>query len=96
MLMSASMDDIVLTRAFTGLDTNMLRPSIEAAGIDLAEIPACPTAEQANRAYANDQGARRWTDVWSAGHSVSGVRRLGTVRELVDEIGREYFAIAGG
>jgi nitronate monooxygenase len=96
MLVSASMDDVVLTRAFTGLDTNMLRPSIEAAGIDLADIPASLTAEQAKRAYANDHGARRWTDLWSAGHAVSGVRRLGTVRELVDELSREYFGIAGG
>ena len=27
-------DDVLLTRAFTGLETNMLRPSIRAAGLD--------------------------------------------------------------
>ncbi len=34
MLVNSSADDILLTRAFTGLQTNMLRPSIEAAGLD--------------------------------------------------------------
>src|SRR6185436_13777761 len=34
MLVEASADDILLTRAFTGLETNMLRPSIHAAGLD--------------------------------------------------------------
>jgi 2-(1,2-epoxy-1,2-dihydrophenyl)acetyl-CoA isomerase len=34
MLVSSSADDILLTRAFTGLQTNMLRPSIVAAGLD--------------------------------------------------------------
>ena len=32
MLVTSSADDILLTTAFTGLQTNMLRPSIEAAG----------------------------------------------------------------
>jgi nitronate monooxygenase len=34
MLVDATADDILLTTAFTGLQTNMLRPSIEAAGLD--------------------------------------------------------------
>jgi nitronate monooxygenase len=40
MLVSSSADDILLTTAFTGLQTNMLRPSIEAAGLDPDNLPA--------------------------------------------------------
>jgi NAD(P)H-dependent flavin oxidoreductase YrpB (nitropropane dioxygenase family) len=34
MLVRSNADDILLTRALTGLQTNMLRPSIVAAGLD--------------------------------------------------------------
>ena len=33
------LDDVLLTRAFTGLETNMLRPSIAAAGLDPDNLP---------------------------------------------------------
>jgi nitronate monooxygenase len=39
MLVASTADDILLTRAFTGLQTNMLRPSIEAAGLDPDDLP---------------------------------------------------------
>src|SRR4051794_4937879 len=39
MLVEASADDVLLTKAFTGLETNMLRPSIEAAGLDPDHLP---------------------------------------------------------
>src|ERR1700682_5753527 len=39
MLVASSADDIVLTTAFTGLQTNMLRPSIAAAGLDPDDPP---------------------------------------------------------
>ena len=39
MLVASTADDILLTTAFTGLQTNMLRPSIEAAGLDPDDLP---------------------------------------------------------
>jgi nitronate monooxygenase len=39
LLVTSSADDILLTTAFTGLQTNMLRPSIEAAGLDPDNLP---------------------------------------------------------
>ena len=39
MLVGARLDDVKLTRAFTGLETNMLRPSIAAAGLDPDNLP---------------------------------------------------------
>ncbi len=39
MLVASSADDILLTTAFTGLQTNMLRPSIDAAGLDPDDLP---------------------------------------------------------
>src|SRR4029077_6677425 len=39
MLVKSRLDDVRLPRAFTGLETNMLRPSIAAAGLDPDDLP---------------------------------------------------------
>ena len=96
MLVEASMDDVLLTSSFTGLPANMLGPSIVAAGLDprrLDESMSEARAAEQFGAGASGDGPRRWTDIWSAGHSVSGVTRLQTVRELVDET-RDQFEAA--
>ena len=47
MLVASSADDIVLTRAFTGLQTNMLRPSIVAAGSTPIPCPSVAPSKSA-------------------------------------------------
>jgi nitronate monooxygenase len=84
MLVASTMDDVLLTSAFTGLPANMLAPSIAAAGLDPKRLDASMAADPA--------APRRWTDIWSAGHSVSGVTRTQTTRELVDETLAEFSA----
>ena len=89
------MDDVLLTSSFTGLPANMLSPSIIAAGLDpnrLDESMSEARAREQFGAGAKADGPRRWTDIWSAGHSVSGVHGLQTVRELVDATLREFRA----
>src|SRR5947208_1609034 len=75
MLVESSADDILLTSAFTGLQTNMLRPSIAAAGLDPDNLPprgAIDIGKDIDVA-AREQRPNRWRDIWSAGHSASGV-----------------------
>lgn len=93
MLVNSSLDDVVLTRAFTGLQTNMLRPSVAAAGLDPDALPEDLSLQRAGELYAGHQpqsGLRRWTDIWSAGHSVSGVHGVPAVAELVDSLEHSY------
>ncbi|HSV54290.1 MAG TPA: nitronate monooxygenase [Burkholderiaceae bacterium] len=93
MLVASTLDDVVLTRAFTGLDANMLRPSIEAAGLDPTQLEEQVTRETASARFGSNQGSsapKRWTDIWSAGHSVAGVTRLQTVASLVEATSREF------
>jgi nitronate monooxygenase len=93
MLVESTMDDVMVTRAFTGLDTNMLRPSIVAAGLDPANLPERVSIEQASAMHGSGgtaEGAQRWRDIWSAGHSVSGVTRVQSAADLIAEITREY------
>jgi nitronate monooxygenase len=94
MLVASSADDILLTTAFTGLQTNMLRPSIAAAGLDPDDLPQRGAIDIGKDI---DIGARenrpaRWRDIWSAGHSTSGVTGVLSVAELVARTVAEYRA----
>jgi nitronate monooxygenase len=94
MLVQSSADDILLTTAFTGLQTNMLRPSIVAAGLDPDELPARGAIEIGNDIDIGAREARpkRWRDIWSAGHSTSGVTDVPSVEELIVRTIAEYRA----
>jgi len=96
MLVKSRLDDVLLTRAFTGLETNMLRPSIEAAGLDPNDLPqrgAIDIAKDINAAERDKPASKRWKDIWSAGHSVSGVADVPTVADLVERTAREYASV---
>jgi len=93
MVVDAELDDVQLSAAFTGLPANMLRPSIVAAGLDPDALPAQLGPEAAAAMYGREAGGpKRWQDIWSAGHTVSGVRTLGPVAALVARTRAEYEA----
>ncbi|NOV24400.1 nitronate monooxygenase [Cupriavidus necator] len=96
MLVDSRLDDVLLTQAFTGLDTNMLRPSVIAAGLDPKALAGPITPERAAELYSEHHNGgrtpRRWVDIWSAGHSVSGVNAVQDVAGLVDELLTQYRA----
>jgi len=93
MLVDCRMDDILLTKAFTGLETSKLRPSIVAAGLDPDNLPArgaLDISKDINAAERDKPSAKRWKDIWSAGHSVSGVGDIPTTAELIARTRAEY------
>ncbi|AGW95385.1 hypothetical protein N234_35580 [Ralstonia pickettii DTP0602] len=94
MLIGSELDDVLLSRAFTGLETNTLRPSLVASGLDPANLPTDMTEERVNALYGSRGAAdiKRWRDIWSAGHSVSGVGQIESVGELVARTRQEFHA----
>jgi nitronate monooxygenase len=94
MLVNSTADDILLTRAFTGLQTNMLRPSIEAAGLDPDALPERGGIDISKDidVTARDTRPKRWRNIWSAGHSASGVTTVMPVAELIRQTTAEYRA----
>ena len=94
MLVASSADDILLTRAFTGLQTNMLRPSIVAAGLDPDSLPERGGIDISKDIDVGAQDSRptRWRDIWSAGHSTSGVLQVSSAADLIRQILAEYQA----
>ena len=92
LLVASTADDVLLTTAFTGLQTNMLRPSIEAAGLDPDDLPQRGAIDIGKDIDigARESRPKRWKDIWSAGQSVSGVTEVLSVDEMVARTLAEY------
>lgn len=93
MLATSSLDDVMTTRAFTGLPANFLRPAVIRCGLDPDALDEGVSVQEARRRFGGgSEGAtiQRWADLWSAGHSVSGVAGTCTVAEIVGEIEAEF------
>jgi nitronate monooxygenase len=94
MLVDSTLDDVMVSSAFSGLPVNWLRPSIVAAGLDPDRL-----VEQVQRADAQEmfgaraaRSTRRWTEIFSAGHSVAGVQAVKPVAALIDELAAQFDA----
>ncbi|SFO09526.1 nitronate monooxygenase [Variovorax sp. PDC80] len=97
MLAASSLDDVMTTRAFTGLPANFLRPSVLNAGLDPATLDETVSVQEARQRFGGgSEGAviQRWADLWSAGHSVGGVAGLATVEQVVRGLRAEFDASA--
>jgi nitronate monooxygenase len=94
MLVESRLDDVALTRGISGIDANFLRPSILACGLDPIELVAPVSPERAREMFSSYgegmRGPKRWTDLWSAGHTVSAVRSVTSTGALIEEISKEY------
>ena len=94
MLVSSTIDDVMLTSAITGLPASFLRPAMAAAGIKQDDLDEEVTKQQAAAKYGSGApGPQRWSGIWSAGHSVSGVRKIEAVQDLVDRTAAEYYSL---
>jgi nitronate monooxygenase len=92
MLIDSRGEDIVYTSLFSGVAGNYLRGSVARAGLDPDKLPE---ADKTKMNFGTGGGSefKAWRDIWSAGQSVSGIRRVETVAALVDDMEREYQAI---
>lgn len=86
MVVGAGLDDLIVSAAVTGTPASWLKPSLAAAGYDLANPGAPPP-----RNYGSpDEAARRWRDIWAAGQGVGATRAVEPVAEIVETLVREY------
>ncbi len=92
-LTDSTLDDVLLTRAFTGLPSSFLRPAIVEAGLDPDRLDEEVTPEIADAVYGgrgHAEGPKRWTDIVSAGHSVSGIHATEPAAVVVERLAREF------
>ena len=86
MLIDSTAEDLVITKAFTGVNANMLKPSIERAGYDLSML-----AEEKKINFSDPlSDTKAWKDIWSAGQGIGVIEKVQLVEELVSELEQQY------
>lgn len=97
MIIDASADDIIYTNAISGIPANFIKQSVEGAGYDINNLPTPDGfdigAEMSGEETSTDTNkisAKPWKDIWSAGHGVSGIEEVLSIKGLVAQLISEY------
>jgi nitronate monooxygenase len=86
MVVDAGVDDLVLTKAFTGANAYYLRRSVERSGLDPDNLSGKTAMDWKN----SEQQLKAWKDIWSAGQSVSAVTRVEGAGDIIARLRAEY------
>ena len=86
MVVDAGVDDLVLTKAFTGASAYYLRASILRSGLD----PDNLSGKSAMDWSKSDTQLKAWKDIWSAGQSAAAVHRVESAAEIIARLRAEY------
>lgn len=87
LLVRSHIDDLVLTKAVSGVEANWLRSTLEAAGITGELLKVEKRIDFSGDISA---GKKAWKDVWSAGHGVGGIQRVEPVAAIVADLLHSY------
>lgn len=84
MLIESTIEDIIYTDAITGVKANFLLPSLQANGIDLAQLG------QNTLDSSKLSDPKAWKHIFSAGHGVATIQKRQTIREILEQLKTEY------
>ncbi|WP_449355413.1 NAD(P)H-dependent flavin oxidoreductase [Virgibacillus natechei] len=87
MITESTMDDIVYTDAFSGVNANYLIPSIEKAGLDPDKLEKKADIDFSKLENPN---AKAWKDIWGAGQGIGAINEVQSVAEIVEELEDVY------
>ena len=87
-------EDLIVTKAFTGANASMLRPTIIASGLDPDTLP--PRKDMEFRGQNSEN--KPWKDIRSAGQGIGMIDRVKSTADLIGELRVQYNATlsAGG
>lgn len=88
MVVDSGFEDLLLSSSFTGAHAYYLRPSIVAAGLDPASLPAKGKMDLSD----NQTKVKAWKDVWSAGQGIGTIHQIEPIANIVDQLEQEYRA----
>lgn len=87
LLVQSHLEDLVETKAVSGVLANWLRPTLEQAGLSAEQLK-----EEKKIDFSGDivDAPKAWKTVWSAGHGVGGIDRTASVAQVVAELRAGY------
>ena len=87
-IVEARAGDIVYSNYFTGVHGNYLKASIEAAGMDPANLPE---GDLTKMDFTGGEGSKKaWKDIWGSGQGIGAIDRVQPAGDYVAELAREY------
>ena len=87
MAWQSRMEDLIASRAITGVVGNWMKASVEAAGISLEDMQTTAKLDFSGNMH---EGSKAWKHVWSAGQGVAKLSGPETVAQAVDKLRNEY------
>lgn len=87
MLIDSTLDDLIYTNAFSGVNANYLKPSIRKAGLDPDQLE---NKNKADFSKMNDAAPKAWKNIWSAGQGVNTINKVQTIKQIVEELEASY------
>ena len=88
MLVKSTQGDIILTNAFSGINANMLIPSIEKAGLDPEKLVKKEKIDFNEMQQGTN--VKAWRDIWSAGHGVGAITSIEPASVIIQQLKKEY------
>lgn len=89
MLIRATAEKIVQTKAITGVTANFLAESLESAGYDLTQLAEAQQKVDFSGDIAADQ-SKAWKNVWGAGQGVAAIEATEPLATIADSIVDSY------
>lgn len=86
-LIESSIEDIIYTDAFSGINANYLIPSIERAGLDPANLKK---KEKIDFSELRNSEVKAWKDIWGAGQGVAPISEIQPIAEILEELKQDY------
>ncbi|MEQ9571463.1 MAG: nitronate monooxygenase, partial [Nitratireductor sp.] len=88
MIVDSKAADIVYSNLFTGVHGNYLKGSIEAQGLDPANLPVSDPSKM----NFDSRETKAWKQIWGCGQGIGAVDEIVGAAELVDRLAMEYEA----
>lgn len=87
MIVDSSMEDILYTDAFSGVNANYLIPSIANSGLDPSNLQK---KDKIDFSELRNKEVKAWKDVWGAGQGVGAINSVQPIAEIVEELKCDY------
>ena len=90
MIIEAGASDIVYTAAVSGVPANFLGPSLQAMGITEEMLSRKVKVDFGEELTAQEDEAKAWATIWSAGQGVSSIHDSPSVSNLIKNLKKEF------
>ncbi|CDQ38708.1 MULTISPECIES: NAD(P)H-dependent flavin oxidoreductase [Virgibacillus] len=89
MIVDSSIEDIIYTDAFSGVNANYLIPSIVKAGLDPNNLEK---KQEINFNKLDNPEVKAWKDIWGSGQGIGAINQVQSIEEVVSELENAYIS----